>query len=221
MRTRTRWLLFLGLPLLLMLAMAGYLAWRLAFPPVEPPTPEVTALDALELTPLASDPKQARKELEQARKALARLQPTGEYIVIDTHANLASLRTRDKVILQGVCSTGSGAALTDSLTGQKWIFRTPHGVFKIGSKLKDPIWRKPDWAFVEEGERPPKDVNERYDENVMGEYAMGFGNGYFIHGTIYERLLGVSVTHGCVRLGTEDLRKFYDRVQKGTSVYIF
>ncbi|MHB8079528.1 MAG: L,D-transpeptidase [Candidatus Krumholzibacteriia bacterium] len=221
MRTRTRWLLGLGLTLLLALGAAGYLAWRLAFPPVAPPAPEVTALDALELPTLSNDPKQARRELDQARKALAKLQPTGEYIVVDTNANLVSLRTRDQVILQGVCSTGSGAALTDSLTGQKWIFRTPHGVFKIGTKLKDPIWRKPDWAFVEEGERPPKDVNERYDENVMGEYAMGFGNGYFIHGTIYERLLGVSVTHGCVRLGTDDLRKFYARVQKGTSVYIF
>ncbi len=220
MRTRTKVWLFVVVPLAL-LGAAGVVVWRLAFPPAPPTPPEAVAVESIELKSLPEDPKQAKRELEQARKALDKLRPRGEYIVINTHANVAQLRTTDKVILQGVCSTGSGGALTDSVTGQKWIFNTPRGVFKINSKLKDPIWRKPDWAFVEEGERPPKNVEERFDENVMGDYAMGFGNGYFIHGTIYERLLGISVTHGCVRLGSDDLGKFYERVKMGTPVYIF
>lgn len=206
---------------LLLLAGGGLAVRLVVFPPSPPDAPEVVALEATELARLSDDPRKARKELEQARRDLAKLQPRGEYIVINTHANLAQMRRGDEVLLEGVCSTGSGGALTDSVTGQKWIFNTPHGVFRIQTKLKDPIWRKPDWAFVEEGERPPKDVSERFDFNVMGDFAMGFGDGYFIHGTIYERLLGISVTHGCVRLGSDDLKKFYDRTKPGTPVYIF
>jgi L,D-transpeptidase YbiS len=50
---------------------------------------------------------------------------------------------------------------------------------------------------------------------------MGFGNGYFIHGTIYERLLGINVTHGCVRVGSEDLKIIFDKTPLGTAVFIF
>ena len=39
---------------------------------------------------------------------------------------------------------------------------------------------------------------------MMGDYALGIGSGYFIHGTLYKRLLGRNVSHGCVRLGDED-----------------
>jgi L,D-transpeptidase YbiS len=42
-----------------------------------------------------------------------------------------------------------------------------------------------------------------------------------IHGTLYERLLGRSVTHGCIRLGKEDLRKVFGAVPIGTPIYIY
>jgi L,D-transpeptidase YbiS len=170
---------------------------------------------------LPGDVKKAQKELQRARKAFNQLKPKKPYIVIDTNANKLSLRTEDSLIYKATCSTGSGGILVDSLTGRKWIFNTPRGVFKINSKLKQPWWRKPDWAFIEEEEEIPNDERERYDPEMLGEYAMGFGDGYFIHGTIYERLLGVSVTHGCVRLGSDDLHYIYARVGGGTQVYIF
>jgi len=173
------------------------------------------------LTPLPQDQKAALKELKRVETALAKLIPRGLYIVIDTHANRLSLRTRDSVILYANCSTGSGGEFVDSTTGRKWIFNTPRGVFKVNSKLAEPWWRKPDWAYLEEGEKPPKDERERYDPEMMGDYAIDFGDGYFIHGTIYERLLGVSVTHGCVRLGSEDLEKLNKQVKIGTPIYIF
>jgi lipoprotein-anchoring transpeptidase ErfK/SrfK len=34
-------------------------------------------------------------------------------------------------------------------------------------------------------------------------------------------LLGVSVTHGCVRVGDEDLKKLFQMVTVGTPVYVF
>ncbi|OGC96694.1 MAG: hypothetical protein A2W25_03365 [candidate division Zixibacteria bacterium RBG_16_53_22] len=170
---------------------------------------------------LPTDDKKAQKELQRARKTFDQLKPKKPYIVIDTNANKLSLRTEDSLIYKATCSTGSGGILVDSLTGRKWIFNTPRGVFKINSKLKQPWWRKPDWAFIEEEEEIPNDERERYDPEMLGEFAMGFGDGYFIHGTIYERLLGVSVTHGCVRLGSDDLHYIFERVGGGTQVFIF
>jgi L,D-transpeptidase YbiS len=172
-------------------------------------------------TQLPADDKKAQKELQRARKVLNQMKPKKPYIVIDTHANKLSLRTEDSLFYKATCSTGSGGVLIDSLTGRKWIFNTPRGIFKINSKLKQPWWRKPDWAFIEEAEEIPDDERERYDPEMLGEYAMGFGDGYFIHGTIYERLLGVSVTHGCVRLGSDDLHYIFERVGGGTQVLIF
>lgn len=173
------------------------------------------------LAQLPSDQKAAKKELDKARKELSKLKPRGKYIVIDTHANKIALRSEDSVYLEATCSTGSGSELVDSLTGRKWIFNTPLGVFKVKNRLTEPWWRKPDWAFVEENEAIPKNERDRLDPNVMGEYALGFGDGFFIHGTIYERLLGINVTHGCVRVGTDDLKKIYDQTPIGTPIYIF
>ena len=147
--------------------------------------------------------------------------PKGQYIVIDSHTNRLYLRTPDSVLFSALCSTGTGASLVDSGKGRVWRFETPKGSYHIDSRLTDPWWRKPDWAFIEDNEPIPKDQAERYDPEMLGEFAMGFGNGYFIHGTIYERLLGINVTHGCVRLGSDDLKYIYDKVQIGTPVYIF
>jgi L,D-transpeptidase YbiS len=42
-----------------------------------------------------------------------------------------------------------------------------------------------------------------------------------IHGTLYERSLGLSVTHGCVRVGAEDLEAVYKAAAVGTKVYLY
>jgi L,D-transpeptidase YbiS len=42
-----------------------------------------------------------------------------------------------------------------------------------------------------------------------------------IHGTIYKRFLGMNVTHGCVRLGDDDLEAVYKNLQIGSKVYIY
>jgi L,D-transpeptidase YbiS len=105
--------------------------------------------------------------------------------------------------------------------GREWVFDTPRGRFEVLSRIKNPIWRKPDWAFVEEGLPIPKNVEDRLEPGTLGEYALYFGNGFMIHGTLYERLLGRSVTHGCVRLGRDDLRTLWANAPIGTAIYIF
>jgi len=144
-----------------------------------------------------------------------------QYIVIDSHTNRLYLRTPDSVIFSALCSTGTGASLVDSGKGRVWRFDTPKGFYHVDSRLTDPWWRKPDWAFIEEGEPIPKKEADRLDPNIMGDYAVGFGNGFFIHGTIYERLIGIAVTHGCVRLRSDDIKRVFDSAPVGTPVIIF
>ena len=58
-------------------------------------------------------------------------------------------------------------------------------------------------------------MEDRIEAGTLGDYALGFGHGYFIHGTLYTRLLGRNVTHGCVRVGDEDLKDVFKAVPIG------
>jgi L,D-transpeptidase YbiS len=157
----------------------------------------------------------------QLRAQLARLAPRGFYVVIDQTHNRLYVRKDNTVVLQAVCSAGSGMVLKEGATGRTWVFDTPRGRFQVLSRTERPVWRKPDWAFVEEGQPIPTNAAERFEYGTLGEYALYFGNGYMIHGTLYERLLGRSVTHGCIRLGREDLRKVWAKVPIGTPIFIY
>jgi L,D-transpeptidase YbiS len=104
---------------------------------------------------------------------------------------------------------------------RKWVFDTPRGVFKVRNRRENPVWTKPDWAFVEEGLPIPRRRSDRVETGVLGEYALDLEDGYMIHGTLYERLLGRPVSHGCVRLGKDDLRAVWKAAPIGTPVYIY
>jgi L,D-transpeptidase YbiS len=155
-------------------------------------------------------------------KQLNHLMPSQPYIVVDTARNHLYIKRRDHVMLDALASTGSGTILDKpgEAKGQ-WVFDTPRGEFTIQSKLINPVWVKPDWAFVEEGLAIPKSYTDRIEPGVLGEYALGFGKGFFIHGTLYTRLLGKNVTHGCIRLNDDDLKSVYRLAKVGTPIMIF
>jgi len=125
------------------------------------------------------------------------------------------------LIQEAVVSCGSGDILEDPNGKRTWIFETPRGEFAVSSKLVNPTWIKPDWAFIEEGEKIPTDYNDRIDNDTLGDYALGFGDGFFIHGTLYSRLLGRNVTHGCVRVGDKDLKSVFQNVPMSAKIYIY
>jgi len=143
------------------------------------------------------------------------------FLVIDTGRNRLSLIENGSETLNAVCSTGSGRALVDPERKRRWVFETPRGEFFIRAKHPEPVWIKPDWAFLEVGEAIPRKLAERLAPAELGAYAMDLGDGYLIHGTLYKRALGLSVTHGCVRLGDDDLDRVYHKVKIGTPVYIY
>ena len=102
------------------------------------------------------------------------------------------------------------------------MFKTPKGEFKIRGKVTSPVWKKPDWAFVEEGlPVPSSNHHSRFESGVLGDYALNLGDGYMIHGTLYQRFLGLPVTHGCIRLNDENLELVYKSLLVGSKVYIY
>lgn len=144
------------------------------------------------------------------------------YIVINTTENQFSLYRNKKLVREGFCSSGSYTMLQSAEGDKKWIFKTPKGKYRIQGKTSNPVWRKPDWAFVEEGLPIPSATHHsRYEYGVLGDYALAIGDGYLIHGTIYKRFLGMPVTHGCVRLNDEDLEVIFNTLSIGSKVYIF
>ncbi len=159
-------------------------------------------------------------ENSQLRKRIETLRPN-DYILVDTSRNALSLVKGGRMILMAIVSCGSGAVLVDSEGKREWLFETPRGEFTIQSKYEKPMWIKPDWAFIEEGKPIPQNVMERMETGMLGDYALGFGNGYFIHGTLYTRLLGKNITHGCIRMGDKDLKKLYETVTFGAKILIF
>ena len=162
--------------------------------------------------------KSENQYLKQRIKSMA---PDVFYIVIDSGNNRLYLKKGTRVIREAVVSCGSGAVLRDPDKKTTWVFDTPRGVFTVQTKHVAPVWTKPDWAFIEEGEKIPGTVQGRMETGMLGDYALGFGSGYFIHGTLYTRLLGRNVTHGCVRVGDEDLKALFAATDIGTRIYIF
>lgn len=187
---------------------------------------DYTALDDTALGDAAADLARASavkpsRSDARLRARIVRLKPRGRYIVVDQTNNRLYLRDADTILMTAVCSSGSGMVLKQADGASEWVFDTPRGRFEVLSRIEDPIWRKPDWAFVEAGAPVPTRLEDRFERGVLGEYALYFGNGFMIHGTLYERLLGRSVTHGCIRLGREDLRRLWTLTTLGTPIYIF
>jgi hypothetical protein len=142
------------------------------------------------------------------------------YIVVNPNNNRLSLRRGQKVVMEAAISTGRNDTLT--YRSRKWVFQTPRGIMSVIRKKKDPVWLKPDWAFLEKGESiPPVHSPLRKQKGVLGAFMLDLGGGVMIHGTPQENLLGRSVTHGCIRVGYDDLKVLYDSVQVGTKVFIF
>ena len=142
-------------------------------------------------------------------------------LLLDLSKNLLLVVQGNQVIYTALAATGSGKELRDPTNPSRtWKFETPRGTFTIETKLENPVWIRPDWAFIEKGLPVPEKQSQRLLRNVLGEYALGFGNGYFIHGALYTYLLGFNVTHGCIQLNEKDLRYIYETVPVGAQLVI-
>jgi hypothetical protein len=163
----------------------------------------------------------AEKNIKNYQKQLLLLIPKTPYLIINTTDNEFDLYSGDKLIRKGRCSTGKNTILQRD-DQKRWVFKTPRGAMRIRGKITNPVWVKPDWAFVEEGLPVPSARHpSRYEAGSLGDYALSLGDGYMIHGTLYKRLLGMPVTHGCIRMNDEDLEVIYNTLNIGSKVYIY
>jgi L,D-transpeptidase ErfK/SrfK len=96
---------------------------------------------------------------------------------------------------------------------QGWF--SPEGTCYIAEKRKNPTWHI------------PKSLQEKYQmktmppgpDNPLGDYWMGLSfSGYGVHGTNFPWAIGRLVTHGCIRLYPEDIKKLFFMVPIKTPV---
>lgn len=172
-------------------------------------------------TVISDEIAKAEKKISGNNKQLLQLIPKTPYLIINTTDNEFDLYSGDQLLRKGRCSTGKNTILMKS-DEKKWVFKTPRGAMKVRGKITSPVWVKPDWAFIEEGLPVPSARHpSRYEAGSLGDYALSLGDGYMIHGTLYKRLLGMPVTHGCVRMNDEDLEFVYNTLNIGSKVYIY
>jgi lipoprotein-anchoring transpeptidase ErfK/SrfK len=154
------------------------------------------------------------------------LHAADRYIVIHLAENRLFVMERDRVAWSAPVGTGTGFRL--EAAGRSWQFNTPRGVFRVQRKEKDPVWIKPDWAFIKEGQPvPPLDSPLRHQEGMLGTTAVYIGYELAIHGTDRPELVlqpdpaERRVSHGCIRMTNEDARALYYLVEVGTPVLIY
>jgi lipoprotein-anchoring transpeptidase ErfK/SrfK len=144
----------------------------------------------------------------------------GRYVVISLEEHRLHLMEDERVIWSTIVGTGTGTRLEGA--GQKWDFSTPRGMFRVQFKEKDPVWRLADWVFVERGEPiPPLDSPKRMEAGMLGTSALYLEWDIAVHGTNHPELLGQSVSHGCIRMTNEAVRRLYHEVEIGTPVIIY
>ena len=169
-----------------------------------------------------SQKEKLEKEIVQLQTKLDKYTPSNAYVIINTTDNHFYLYKGKNLIREGICSTGKNERLVQSDGEKEFVFHTPLGVHRVQRKQPNPVWAKPDWAFIEDGlPIPPRGHPSRFESGTLGAYKLELGDGYMIHGTIYKRFMGLNVTHGCVRMGDEDLEVVYKTMEVGSKVYIY
>jgi L,D-transpeptidase ErfK/SrfK len=101
---------------------------------------------------------------------------------------------------------------------QEW--KTPQGGFRIRGKTENPVWVIPDSIrkerFEEDGSTETA-IPGGVPQNPLGKHRIELTlPSYAIHGTNKEYGVGMSVSHGCVRMYPEDIASFFPIVRVGS-----
>lgn len=173
-------------------------------------------------TAVETDRVSIENDIKKLQKKLDSYTPTNAYLIVNTSDNHFYLYKGKQLIRDGICSTGKNERLVSEERNYEHIFHTPFGVRKVLRKATNPVWTKPDWAYIEDGLPIPSPRDpSRVETGTLGKYKLEIGDGFMIHGTIYKRRMGMSVTHGCVRLLDDDLEAVYKAMEVGSKVYIY
>jgi hypothetical protein len=75
------------------------------------------------------------------------------YLVVSLEENRLWLKDGGETLFTTQVATGSGKTLVKEGGSSTWRFETPRGRLTVLSKEKDPVWRPPDWHFVEQARK--------------------------------------------------------------------
>ncbi|HYL00076.1 MAG TPA: L,D-transpeptidase family protein [Steroidobacteraceae bacterium] len=107
----------------------------------------------------------------------------------------------------------------------KMDWRTPLGETRVIARIRNPAWYPPVSIRKEHaanGDPLPKVVPAGPD-NPLGAFALRLAAGdgeYMIHGTNNPTAVGMSVTHGCIRMYPEDVAALFPLISVGTRVWL-
>ena len=79
-------------------------------------------------------------------------------------------------------------------------FATPTGSYRIKQITWNPWWHPPKSAWARNEKPTPPGP-----KNPMGPIKINFADLLYIHGTLWEDHLGAPASHGCIRIGGQDL----------------
>ncbi len=129
----------------------------------------------------------------------------GAVIVVNRHANTLKLYSSTHLVRTIHVATGQS------------IYPTPHGIFKIIDKQKNPWWYPPTQDAWAKGLKPvPPGPDNPLGTRWMGINVPGVG----LHGTDEPTSIGYSESHGCVRMHIPDAEWLFGHVKVGTPVVI-
>ena len=95
-------------------------------------------------------------------------------------------------------------------------WQTPRGRFRIANKVIDPAWKVP--PRMAKVYNMPDEIIEPGPDNPLGKYWMGLTLPHIgIHSTNKPESVGRSISHGCIRMYSEDADVLYHSVDIGTS----
>jgi len=101
----------------------------------------------------------------------------------------------------------------------RFDWKTPLGVWRVTAKVKNPIWVMPDDIYQEHLERDgeAEKVVPAGPDNPLGLYKLDLSiPEYGLHGTNVPWGIGMTVSHGCVRLYPEDIERLFSKTPIGT-----
>jgi L,D-transpeptidase ErfK/SrfK len=113
-----------------------------------------------------------------------------------------------------VFRNGKSIGRYEIAVGQKG-WETPIGEFQIHQMRKNPDWQHPITHKVIPAGAPDNPLGDRWVGFHADEHmTLGF------HGTPNEASIGSAVSHGCLRMRNDDIRKLYQEVGLGTIVQV-
>lgn len=93
-------------------------------------------------------------------------------------------------------------------------WETPTGTFTVEDKHPDPEWEHPIT-----GEVVPAGADNPLGSRWIGFWTDGL-NQIGFHGTNQAELIGLAVSHGCIRMMNADIEEMYEQVEMGTTVVV-